>query len=120
LGVPIRDRLYRLAEPGGQPGRYADTKTILIELDAAENVRAFYFAYRLGGESFDARTREYASDLGPPQSAHYDSAGATIDRHTWQDAATTFELLQITDSSGTRLASVLRDRLAPRPRNLGS
>jgi len=110
LGAPISPGLYELVGPGGRAVQYADTKTILIELSSANLVRAFYFHYLPGVQSFAQREAEYVESLGVPERFKYDSAGSHVLRSRWRDPKTTFELIEITKSDTARIFSVLRDR----------
>jgi hypothetical protein len=115
LGDPVAPNLYRLIGPAGRAAQYADTEAILIELSDAHLVRAFYFTYLAGIQSFAEREAEYVNALGTPERLAYDSAQAHIKRSTWRDTQTEFELLEVTSKESKRVLSALRDRQSQAP-----
>jgi hypothetical protein len=115
LGVPVRDRTYLL---GG--GRFADTDSILVTVDASGRVESIEFVY-VAGKDFVSAVAEYEATLGPPQSRDTRMArSAQIDRVTWNDGLTIFELRRYSALEGkTTVRSTMRNAEAPisRPQN---
>jgi len=110
LGEPVEPHLYRLTGPNGVAVRFADTDAILVQLDDAGLVRAFYFLY-LPGKAFDSMVAEYAA-LGRPRRSEYDTAGIHIRSAKWQDSRTEFMVVERTRHKGqSAVSSVLRDRI---------
>lgn len=98
LGAPFtqRDSLSRRLGPGlyQLPTGFADTRAILVRVDAANVVQGLMFLY-VDGKDIDAARQAYTGDLGQPiDSVESDPAGARIERVIWQDSATVFELVR--------------------------
>jgi hypothetical protein len=105
VGVPVRDRTYVL---GG--GRFADTDSILVTVDTLQRVETIDFVYGVG-KDFAAAVADYEASLGAASSRNTRmSSSAQVERVTWSDGVTVFELLRFSRLDGTILVrSTLRN-----------
>lgn len=112
IGKEVRPRLFVLDVPGAQ---FADTDSILVELDGSDRVIALHFVYQ-AGKDYGASVNGYEESLGAPTArTSADSVGGKVDRVVWEDADTRFELSRFRHPSRQpRIASVLADRATVR------
>lgn len=115
LGVPVQERTYFLG-----PGRFADTDSVLVTVDTLGRVETIDFVYG-AGKDFAAAVAEYEASLGPASSRNTRmGSSAQVERVTWTDGITVFELLRFSRLDGTRLVrSTMRNAQAStnRPQN---
>jgi hypothetical protein len=123
LGAPLASGAAGLAVAAGQHlfvirpphPRFADADSILVRLDAAQRVVALYFVYH-AGKDYPAAVADYESSLGrPARRVAKDSAGGRLERVTWRDKRTRFDLTRfITRDHAVHLSSAMIDRTGPR------
>lgn len=110
--APLGSGLYVLNAPRGS---FGDTDSILVHVDGDNRVTALDFVYQ-AGKDFAAALAAYDGSLGAPASRTViDSAGGQVERATWEDARTRFELARFsTAGRPSRVVSRMVDRTAPR------
>ena len=119
LGAPLAPRAAGLAVTVGphllllRPpsfGRFADVDSIVVQVDTADRVVALYFVYP-SGKDYPAAVTHYESSLGrPTRRVARDSAAGRLERVTWQDERTRFDLTRfITPDHVPHLSWVLVD-----------
>jgi hypothetical protein len=94
-------------------GRFGNTDSIVAQFDTVGRVIALRFVYPANAD-FATMVTAYRQSLGAP-AVHIraDSASGHLERLTWQDARTRFELTRFAGPRVvTRMISVLTDRSA--------
>jgi len=91
--------------------RLGDADSIFVEWDAGKRVRVLEFLYP-STKSVTKAAEDYEGLIGVDERhAVSDSAGQRLERWSWRDQATTFELSSLTGGGkSTRVWSILRDR----------
>jgi hypothetical protein len=107
MAVPVAPGTYALILEGG---RFADTDSILVQVDSLNDVRVLRFVYS-AGKRFEPTVADYEKSLGRANiSSDRDSTDSVVTRAQWTNLHTHFEVRRASvGSQRERITSLLQD-----------